>query len=393
MTKRIISLIFAAMLCMVSIVSVSAISKIDHIIDDYDYLYEDEIELLNGEADAIYDEYGIGVFYIYTLESSCASYNIEAVTGDIDNYVAMVENQDSWYIHTAGTAATVIDETAEEYLRSVYDAASTYRSGVSAFFEAAQKVVTANSGSDEGDDTPVVEGDVYIPAGERVLLYDGSDVLTDSEESDLLAKLERISAEYQVDIAVATVTTTGSLSIDKYINEYFDNSGLGVGAERDCVLFINDTEARQFRILSNGKELGAAAITMDVIDGITSNVTSYLKNEDYAGAYGAFADECEYQINGFINGFPFKTGRNLLISLAIGFIVAFIVTGVMKGKLKSVRMQSAASDYVKQGSLNLVDSRDIFLYSRVTKTQKSSSSSGSSGGSGGSSRNVGGGSY
>ena len=65
----------------------------------------------------------------------------------------------------------------------------------------------------------------------------------------------------------------------------------------------------------------------------------------------------------------------------MGFVIANIFVGSMKKKLKSVRSQAAASSYVREDSLNITDSRDIYLYATVTRTAKpddSSSSGGSS---------------
>ena len=42
----------------------------------------------------------------------------------------------------------------------------------------------------------------------------------------------------------------------------------------------------------------------------------------------------------------------------------------MKSKLKTVRFQAAASNYMKNGSLNITESRDLFLYNTVTRTAK-----------------------
>ena len=68
----------------------------------------------------------------------------------------------------------------------------------------------------------------------------------------------------------------------------------------------------------------------------------------------------------------------------------------MNGKLKSVKFQTAADNYVKEGSMNITESRDLFLYRTVTSVAKpknddsssdggfhSSSSGTSHGGSGG----------
>ncbi|MBQ8606175.1 MAG: TPM domain-containing protein [Clostridia bacterium] len=222
-------------------------------------------------------------------------------------------------------------------------------------------------------------------------LLDSADILTAAEESDLYEKLERISYEYGVDVAVVTVDGTSGLYIDTFTEKYFDKSGLGQGTDRDGVLFLVDMDEREFRFLSNGRDLGAAAISEDTIELLTSLVSDDLLEGNYAKAFHTYADECEYQINGYINGFPFNFGLNLIISLVIGFVISLIVTLIMKGKLKSVKRQTAAANYIKRGSFVINVSNDTFLYSHVTKVRRSSSNG--SGGRSSPSRNIGGGSF
>lgn len=61
---------------------------------------------------------------------------------------------------------------------------------------------------------------------------------------------------------------------------------------------------------------------------------------------------------------------HILIAVAIGFLVAFIVTGVMKSKLKSVRAENAAANYTREGSFNVTESKEIFLYKETKHTAK-----------------------
>ena len=78
---------------------------------------------------------------------------------------------------------------------------------------------------------------------------------------------------------------------------------------------------------------------------------------------------------------PFGVFGSLVISLVIGLVVALIATGVMKGKLKSVRSQAAANSYIRKGSMNVTESRDLFLYRTVSRTARPTESSSSGGGS------------
>ena len=91
------------------------------------------------------------------------------------------------------------------------------------------------------------------------------------------------------------------------------------------------------------------------------------------------------------NGAPAEadSGSNIItvIGVAIvgGIIIAAIVAFVLTSQLKSVKMKPHANEYVKQGSMNVTHSQDIFLYRTVTRTARpkndsSSSSGGSSGG-------------
>lgn len=219
------------------------------------------------------------------------------------------------------------------------------------------------------------------------LVTDGADLLSASEEAALAQQLEAISMTHQVDVAVMTVTSTGGLSPDDYINTEFDDA---FGPNHDGVLLVVDMGSRTFRILSNG--VAAAAITMDHIEEYTDRMTPYLSDGDYAAAFQWFAEQCAYDINGYMNGFPFPVGQNLLIALAVGLVIALIVTGIMRGQLKSVRRQPAAEDYMKQGSMKLQVRHDIFLYRNVTRRAKPKNNS-SSGSSSGGSRNVGGGRF
>ena len=59
-------------------------------------------------------------------------------------------------------------------------------------------------------------------------------------------------------------------------------------------------------------------------------------------------------------------------------IAAFFATGSMKKKLKSVVQKAQANDYVTPGSLQITQSRDFHLYTRLDRREKAQSGSGSS---------------
>ena len=64
-------------------------------------------------------------------------------------------------------------------------------------------------------------------------------------------------------------------------------------------------------------------------------------------------------------------------------MLAWVVVSVMKSQLRSVAFQENAASYVREGSMNLTNSRELFLYRDVHRTERpkesrSSDSGGSS---------------
>lgn len=220
-------------------------------------------------------------------------------------------------------------------------------------------------------------------------LYDEADLLTSAEESALTQKLSSVSSEYEAQIIVATIASMDGGNIDTYVDYVYDSMGFGYGTNHDGVLILVCMNPREYRILSNG--FAGVAINPDDIEMICDVIVGDLSAGDYAGAFHAFADECAYYLDGYINGFPFDPIGTLMISLIFGIIVGLIVVLVLRGQLKSVRSQNHAREYVKSGSMHVNLSNDLFLYRNVTRTAKPKNNS--SGSSGGTARSKGGGSF
>ena len=225
-------------------------------------------------------------------------------------------------------------------------------------------------------------------AGNASFLYDEADLLTVSEETALTKKLAAISDQYEAQIVIVTMNALDGGGTDFFIDYLYDSRGFGYGSNHDGVLLLVCMDLREYRILSNG--YAGAAINPDDISRIGDKIVSDLSDGDYAGAFDAFADECAYYLDGYINGFPFDVGGSLTISLIIGVVIGLIVVLVLKSQLKTVRRQDRASVYVKNNSMHVHVMNDIFLYRNVTRTKKQTSHSS---GSGGSARSKGGGSF
>lgn len=228
------------------------------------------------------------------------------------------------------------------------------------------------------------------------LVVDKADVLTYNEEVQLLSSLESIREEYGLDVVILTVETLDGEWPEDLADDYYDYNGYG----EDGILLLICPESGDGHISTAG--YGITALTDAGIEKITEEITPALSSGDYFEAFETYAEYCDEFIGLAKSGDPFdyddlpkepfSVFKSLILSLIIGFAIALVITLAMKSQLKSVRFQDNASMYVKRDSMNLTHSRDLYLYSRVTRTAKPKDS-GSSTHRSSSGRSHGGGSF
>lgn len=267
--------------------------------------------------------------------------------------------------------------------------------------------------------TPVFAYADFIPV-ERQLprLVDDAYLLSEYEAEMLLEKLDEISEQERVDVVVVTVNSLDGKTSTEYADDFYDYNGYGMGDNDDGILLLVSMGDRDLATSTHGsainifsdytqeyiidqfiEDLGAGnySIAFNTFadlcrDYIVQSKTVYTDEPDKPDTSGDYAGDYDDGLTR--EGGLFRTIRALfiravymfpsymtLVVILMGAIIAFIITGIMRSKLKSVRMQSSASNYVINNSLNITDSRDSFLYSSISKVkiQKPSSSSSSGG--------------
>lgn len=210
--------------------------------------------------------------------------------------------------------------------------------------------------------------------GNMPLLVDNADLLTDGEESVLLSKLENISSDQQMDIVIVTVNGLDGETPRDYADDFYD---FNCYAE-DGVLLLISMEDSDWYISTSG--FGITAITDAGREYMAEQFVDDLGDGYYYDAFVTYADLCNEFINMARSGDPFDVDnlpkedfnyiKSLLVSLGIGLVIALIITGKMKGKLKTVRRQAEATDYVKTDSMKVTQSRDFFLYKQIDRQAK-----------------------
>ena len=201
------------------------------------------------------------------------------------------------------------------------------------------------------------------------LLVDDAGLLSNSEANELLKTLQSISTRQQMDIVVVTTNSLYGQTPRDFADDFYDYNGY----EEDGILLLVSMEQRDWYISTTG--YGITAVTDAGIDYMSDQFLQDLSYGYYYDAFMTYANLCDEFIDQAKTGRPydkgnlpkeaFPLGMMLVISLAIGFVVALITTGVMAAQLKSVDFQRNAKNYVKTGSLHVTNAREIFLYRQV----------------------------
>ncbi len=219
-----------------------------------------------------------------------------------------------------------------------------------------------------------------------IKVFDDYDVLTDQEEALLDARANELSEELGIDIVILTVYSLGGYTPisfgEAFLSEY--------GYADDSVVFLLSFEERDYAIATQG-------IAFDIFTEYASNnavdhFISYISAENYYHGFNEFLTQAEAKINhyydtGYAYGSePISIVTYILIAFVIAVVIALITVFILKSQLNTAVPKGSAGDYLS--NFRLDQSRDIFLYSTVTKTKIEKSSGG---GGGGGSRSTGGG--
>ena len=219
------------------------------------------------------------------------------------------------------------------------------------------------------------------------LLEDNANLIPDDKESDLLKKAEDISKKYNIDVVIATVDSLNGQSIEEFADKFYKDREYN----KDGIMLLLSDEDRDYRFYESGKIYKAFTTYWE--DYILTDVLAQLKENKYAEAFNIYLDKTQEVVSQIKeDGTLPKPPINPLLyvgGVAGGFLIAFIIVSIGKSSLKSVAFNRTANNYLKEGSLNLRNSSESFLYRNVTRREKpkpkenSSSDSRSSGSSGG----------
>lgn len=406
MKKRLIALLIALAVCLLPAMAVYAEAADDLLAVGQEQpntyvnasLSEEDAEVLNAQAAAIYANYGVEAYFTVCNDGSVSNaaeyainYSENAVSSSDSIVLALTDSE--WYIYTSGRTANIFSDEDRMAMWNAFLAGEGDYGAISGYFSEVER--------------QLAEKGVHIVPSSRLLprLVDGADLLSDSDEAALLAHLDEISERQQFDVVVVTVDSLDGRSPMEYADDFYDYNGYGFGENHDGAILLISMEERDYWISTTG--YGIYALTDAGIDYISEQFVPYLSSGDYLNGFTCYADLTDEFVTQAKSGEPYDTNNLndglspvwIPVSLGGGALAGRIPLANMKRKLRSVRKQSGATNYMRKNSLSLRENNDNFLYSNVKRRYiepvRSSSGGGSSThfGSSGTSHGGGGGKF
>ncbi len=214
-------------------------------------------------------------------------------------------------------------------------------------------------------------------------VYDNAGYLTGEQVLSLSEKSNDILENLNISAVIYTESEMSGYDAQSTADDLYENGSF----TEDGILFYICKETREFHFSTSGE---CIYIFSDYeFDILEENVIEYLYEDNYYGAFDEFLktvsdivtsynnDGVHNYVVDYENGSYYETPKEEsdfdtvifygVVGFVVSLIIAAIITSVKSNQMNNVKLNTEASGYT-DGNLELYDSKDIFLYSSVTKT-------------------------
>lgn len=232
-------------------------------------------------------------------------------------------------------------------------------------------------------------------------VVDHAGLLTSEEVHSLENTARQIQSAYGLDVVIVTIWDLEDKTAQEYADDYYDQHGYGYGTDASGILLLLAMETREWYMSTCGE---AIYIFTDYgLDQMGEAIVPDLAEGNYHKAFMRWMDEIPRYCEAYGNREPIDgyvpqdayvpegeedivypdferdtASRDTLLSAVAGLIAAAVTVLIMRSSMNTAKLQSGAADYVKKGSCELIFRRDMYLYSKVSKTAKPQNNGGGS---------------
>ena len=167
-------------------------------------------------------------------------------------------------------------------------------------------------------------------------MFDDAEVLTEDEDNELEDALEELSLRQSFDVTIATIESMESVGLPtawrQFADDLYDYCQYGYGPDMDGVLLLVSVGDRKWHISTCG--YGITAFTDAGIQYLGEQMTPFMADGDYAGAFRTFVQWSDTYIDAARAGHPYDVNNlpreplslmYLFLALGIGLVLAWVV--------------------------------------------------------------------
>ena len=227
--------------------------------------------------------------------------------------------------------------------------------------------------------------------GETQYIYDFAGLLSADEAASLEQNARQVSEWYGCGVYVVTVDDYqqyyGASDIEQFAEDVFTDLSFGLGAEQNGILLALSMEDRDYDLCAHG-DLANYAFT-DYGKGALAErwFLDAFGQDDWAAGMQRYLDGCKAFLQQAADGTPFDKGTDpeRLEDIRIGkgitvvfvpLLTALIVCLILRGKMKTARVQTHANAYIKADGVHMCEQTDRFLTVTQTRVKVATSNSG-----------------
>ncbi|BCN29624.1 TPM domain-containing protein [Anaeromicropila herbilytica] len=209
-----------------------------------------------------------------------------------------------------------------------------------------------------------------IAASTLQKVYDNASLLTDEERQDLEKMCDTYGDSNNTDIIIITEDSIGNQTTKLYLEKFYDQNIKKASAyDGNCALLLitMDESNRGFQIQGYGDNPNSTQYYLDGerIDHIISKVKPLLSNGKYYDAMKQYINMVDDYVGMKYQHIYNQLWFQLLVSLGIGTIAVSIMIFNSGGK---VTVNSGT--YLDQNHSKILDQRDDYIRTTITRTEK-----------------------
>ena len=206
--------------------------------------------------------------------------------------------------------------------------------------------------------------------------------LTSSDQWQILeTSAERVSGRYGCGVYIVTLEDYrdyGSYSsIGNFAEDFYNRYRLGEGEKRNGILLVLSMAERDYSLIAYGSDAHYAFTDY----GKTVLENAFLddfRRDDWNGGFSDYISGCEQLLSRAADGnpvdVPYESRSGIspelstCIIIGVPLLVSFGVCEGMKHRMKPVKPQSRADEYIVPGGIHFNLKRDVFVNRTVSRT-------------------------